>query len=474
MEEEKTRIMILVRCPYGYTEERSYVFHVIFNEFLGIPYAFQHVDGKEVTIQLSSAPHSGAIRWSDVLFKTIPQTWLTLSSIPATPLPTWAVARDLPEANVTHSFLPVIYGELLAGQRWFEQNGQEIKMGLDIGGSIFFMLTRYEEIAVSIRDEHARFPAKASLAYREGFLDRPIVDEYVEILWACMQRLWPNLVRKQHRYQVCLSHDVDEPLGVIGKPWFEVLKNIGGDCIKRHSCELAIQRFETRLRNKYDTDPYNTFGVIMDLSMRYGLKSVFFFKAARSNPRFDANYSLEDPFVQKLMQTIHERGHEIGLHPSYESYNRYEVLRTEHEKLIHSAEKLGISQERWGSRQHYLRWENPLTWQILDEVGLDYDTTLGFADHVGFRCGTCHEFPAFNLRTKKALRLRERPLIAMDTTMLSKQYMALPLECLLEKVANLSSTCRRFGGAFTLLWHNTSLAQLWQRTLYGRILEILL
>lgn len=46
--------------------------------------------------------------------------------------------------------------------------------------------------------DHDRFPATASLAYRAGFLDRPQIDEYLEILWAAMRRLWPGLQRKPH------------------------------------------------------------------------------------------------------------------------------------------------------------------------------------------------------------------------------------------------------------------------------------
>jgi hypothetical protein len=52
------------------------------------------------------------------------------------------------------------------------------------------MLTRYEEVVKSDRDEHDRYLATASLDYQEGFLERPIFNEYLEILWACIKRLW--------------------------------------------------------------------------------------------------------------------------------------------------------------------------------------------------------------------------------------------------------------------------------------------
>jgi hypothetical protein len=118
-----------------------------------------------------------------------------------------------------------------------------------------------------------------------------------------------------------------------------------------------------------------------------------------------------------------------------------------------------------------LTGENFMSWQIWKDAGLDYDSTLGFADHVGFRCGTYHEFPVFNLSTRSPLRLRERPLVAMDTTLLAPQYMALRPEQAIEWIERLSSTCRRFGGTFSLLWHNTNLVQAWQGRLYLKILE---
>jgi len=83
---------------------------------------------------------------------------------------------------------------------------------------------------------------------------------------------------------------------------------------------------------------------------------------------------------------------------------------------------------------------------------------------MSFRCSTCgHEKP---------LKLRERPLIAMDATFLVPQYRALRPEQVLEWIERLASTCRRFGGAFSLLWHNTSLIEPWQRELYLEVLEV--
>ena len=62
------------------------------------------------------------------------------------------------------------------------------------------MLTRYEEVVnndpLRILDAHERFPATASIAYKENFLHRPVVNEYFEILWYCIKELVPHLEKK--------------------------------------------------------------------------------------------------------------------------------------------------------------------------------------------------------------------------------------------------------------------------------------
>lgn len=465
---------LLIAHPPSCKEERHYIFRVLFEEFLGLSYECYEVPGDVVQVRLADAPETGTLLWPDIFFYKYSAERLITASLPNEPLSAWNVGRDLPEAKVLKPIIPVIYGKPLGDGTWFEHKVKTIRLGLDIGGSAFFMLTRYEEAVLPDRDEHGRFPAKASLAYREGFLDRPIIDEYVEILWASMKRLWPELERKQREYQVHLSHDVDNALGAVNKPWLQVLRNIGGDLVKRKDLRLAYRRFMAKYGGNHDTDPLNTFDFIMDMSERYGLTSTFYFKAGYSNSQFDENYALDLPWIQELLYRIHERGHEIGLHPSYEAFKDSARTCAEFKALLQVVERLKIIQERWGGRQHYLRWENPTTWQIYEEAGLDYDSTLGFADHVGFRCGTCHEFPAFNLRTRKTLRLRERPLIVMDGTLLDSQYMALRPEQALEWIERLSNTCRHYGGMFSLLWHNTLLIQSWQKELYLKVLRIIL
>ena len=58
------------------------------------------------------------------------------------------------------------------------------------------MLSRYEEAILKGRDKHDRFPSWISVADKGNFLERPIVNEYLEILWSCLSSLWNDLKRK--------------------------------------------------------------------------------------------------------------------------------------------------------------------------------------------------------------------------------------------------------------------------------------
>lgn len=85
---------------------------------------------------------------------------------------------------------------------------------------------------------------------------------------------------------------------------------------------------------------------------------------------------------------------------------------------------------------------------------MDWDSTLGYPEAEGFRCGICREFPVFNFLTRKMLNLREKPLLAMDVTL--AHYRQYSPEAAFEKLQLLRRQVEKHGGEFVLLWHNSS------------------
>jgi hypothetical protein len=393
--------------------------------------------------------------------------WLGAASMPRAPLPRWDAAADLPELGAEEP-LPLLFAAPLPGGHMLDLRPPGIRLGADLLGGAFFLLSRYEELLPGPRDGHGRFPSSASLAVREHFLERPLVNEYADVLFALLSRLVPGLRRREWRHRVTLTHDVDFPRVVDGHGLRTVARSAAGDLVRRRSAGLAARRMRAwadARQGRFDRDPAHTFPFLLDASERRGLTGTYFFM---TRPSPAGGYRLDDPWVRRLIRTIAEHGHEIGLHPSYETWRDPELTARELAELRAAAEGEGVDQVAWGARQHFLRWENPVTWQNYEDAGMEYDTSLSFADRPGFRCGVCHPYRAFNLRTGRPLALRERPLQVMDQSLLL--YMGLAAEEAIEAARGLAGTTRRHGGELVILWHNTSLLTRADRGLYERVL----
>lgn len=469
--------MLLVRQPPSYPSERQYILRVLLQEFLGLEYRTELHASHDVVITHDRTARRLVI--PDVLFQTAEGAWLTPPSMPQRPLEVLRAHELGLDTSLIPDAVPIIYGQRIGCDAHVAVEEDTIRLGLDLFGSAFFLLTRYEELVTTTRDRRDRFPATASLAFQEGFLDRPVVNEYVELLWSCLSRLFPELRRSERQHRVILSHDVDWPIATLGKSLPQVLRATVGDVAKRKDSVLAARRLESWVQvrlGRFHGDVGNVFDDIMDTSERNGLRSAFFFIASDGTGDIDGAYTVEHPWIRALLRRVHERGHEIGIHPSYRTFRDPCRIRREYLRLRNVCDDEGISQEVWGGRQHYLRWENPTTWQGYVDAGIAYDTTLSFADHVGFRSGVCYEYPVFDLKARQVLALRERPLVVMEATLFgerSKFGMALSIDAGVELIARLKASCEAYRGDFTLLWHNSWLIQSRMLAAYQEAVQLL-
>ena len=336
------------------------------------------------------------------------------------------------------------------------------------------MLSRYEEIVVRERDNHDRFSAKSSVAYKERFLFRPIVNEYVELLFALLRHLFPQLERKKMYFKISPTHDVDVPFRYLNVSLPRLVRHMGGDVLKRKSMVLAFDtlfRWQKIKDGKLENDPYYSFDFIMAQSEKRGLKSSFYFLPSSSS-EMDLKYPVTISEMHDLLQIIDKRGHEIGIHGSYGTYLNGETFKSDVFLLQKTLESLKISQEIKGGRQHYLQWQNPETFAIWENAGMQYDSTLSFADMPGFRCGTCYEYSVYDCIARKPLNLKERPLIAMDCSVIAERYMNLGLtDKALQVFKNLKDLCRYYDGNFVLLFHNSEFITTQQKDFYTNVLD---
>lgn len=428
--------MIRINIPNNNFYERKYILDIIFNEFLELDYQIIKDDKcKNWKIELENCKK---LIFEDYFFNKNSKDleYLKFENIPL----------KIKLGNnefISEENVPILYGN-----NKLEKFDDIILCGIDIFASSFFMLTRWEEHVNKNRDIHNRFLATESLAYKNNFLDRPIVNEYIEMLKNMLKRLDNNLKFKTRNFELILTHDVDFIYKWDSPRKF--LRHLAGDIIKRKAPIEFIKSIISYISLKFNLkkDPFDTFDYLMDLSEKINTKSYFFFMA-EGLTKYDNNYKSNSTYVKKLVNRIKNRGHCIGIHPTYNAYNDKIQFKKEKNELASNLETKVLF-----GRNHFLRFEVPTTWQIWEDNNMKWDSTLSYADKEGFRSGCCYEFSVFNILTRKKLKLKEKPLIMMESSLLYQDN--INYKNAKNNIVNLINIVKKYNGDFVLLWHNSS------------------
>lgn len=362
-----------------------------------------------------------------------------------------AMAASIPDFRIPFSSDPrAEVGPLLA-----PTSCECIECPVDLPTSVLLTLARFEEAFPGARDVHGRFSAFSSLAWQGGFLHRPIVDEYGLALEQALSYLLPGWKPAERRLRVKLGHDVDE----IGLPFS--LRSVLGHTFKRKYPSATLRDFVAPWTG-IDTTYEMLLRKLVDLSLQQDLSSAVYWQAHVPGAR-NAGYDVRHRRIRNLIAAFRAKNIEMGVHPSYDTFESLEKLRLE---VTAIRELLG--EHRIGGRQDFLRW-SPETWVHWDTLGLAYDATVGFADFVGFRAGTSYPYRPWLLSQGREAELLEIPLMAMDST--PQGYMKLSPEDALQNLLECVARCRTVGGVFSLLWHNTRLIGGGYSTVYRKLLS---
>ena len=198
--------MLVVEAPDGYQQERRYILDVVLRDRLGLDWRLEISRRSDVRLSAEGAGDGRCVVMPDVLFSVPPADWLGPASLPRRPL-----AR--------REGLPVLFGSDAPGGPLMRAEGDTIALKVDnFSGAASSCSRGSRSVWWPRRDSYGRFPASASVAHGEGFLRVPIVDRYVDVLWAALAPLWPRLDARRAQYRVMLTHDVDDPLHRSGGP----------------------------------------------------------------------------------------------------------------------------------------------------------------------------------------------------------------------------------------------------------------
>lgn len=340
----------------------------------------------------------------------------------------------------------------------------DVSMPFDPFAASFYLVTRYEEYINTERDMHGRFTAASSLAHKHGFLELPVIDVWAKMIKDVIQLHYPKYRFGEKKFTYIPTIDVDIAFAYKGR---SVFRNVGAVLKSGLNLKQQLRRMKTWIGMA--NDPYNTFDQIHGYHSTWNLSPVFFIQAGKYG-KFDKNLPPHHPLMQELINRVSNVA-EIGIHPSYQSHLDKQRVMSEKDALAQI-----VGRDITKSRQHFLRFALPDTFRILEKCGIQEDYSMGYADGVGFRAGTCTPFLFYDLSAERETGLKIFPFCIMDGTL--NQYMGLKPDEAVLKVADVARKVKAVNGTMVTIWHNQSFSGLdgwanWE-TVYLRALQAIL
>lgn len=334
----------------------------------------------------------------------------------------------------------------------------------DIFAASFYLITRYEEYLPHVKDKHGRFTAEQSLAYKHRFLEKPVVDIWAYKFLELLKEKFPDYKFKTRNYKFISTIDIDNAFAYKHK---NLIRSFGGFFADFFQLKLREVWNRLAVTLNFKKDPFDTFNKILEFKKQFNVNTIFFFSVG-DYTTFDTNVSAAKNKYRLLIKDIQDYA-TVGLHPSYFSMQDVSILKKEKIRL----EKI-VNMPIVKSRQHYLRFSLPETYQLLIDLEVEEEYSMGYASNVGFRASTCTPFYFYDLDFEIQTPLKIYPFALMDTTL--NDYMKLTPKQSLGKIRDLRNEVKAVDGTFITLFHNESLSDYlrwkgWKR-LYESMLKI--
>ncbi|WP_046242786.1 DUF7033 domain-containing protein [Hymenobacter terrenus] len=318
------------------------------------------------------------------------------------------------------------------------------RINVDVVAAAFYLLSGWQEYFSDTRDRHGRFPYAVSVQQQYQFVTLPIVNYYFEVLKTAIEHVTSQPLRPRRwngtaPFVGFITHDIDNLHGGWGTAARYLLRRgrLGG--LAKLLAGKAIG----------GPAPWNNLEQVQQATAQFGAPSTFFI-LGNNHPALNgtpnADYAPDTAQFRARLGRLAAQGAEIASHGSYGTADNVEKLQEE----IRRFEPASVL----GNRFHYLCWEPRRTPSVVAAAGVAYDSTLGFAEHFGFRNSYCLPFFPFDFTSGRAHSFLEIPLNVMDATLHHPNYLQLMPKDILPALRPMLAEIERFGGVATVLWHN--------------------
>ena len=319
----------------------------------------------------------------------------------------------------------------------------ENAFGFDVFAAAFYLISRYEEYLPHQLDMYGRFAHENAVAFKNGFLHKPVVNIWINELKAQLTGLFPAIQFTPKPFKFIPTYDIDIAWSYLHKG---VIRNAGGLIKSIFSGEFmdAKERIAVLINKK--NDPFDIYEWLDKLHEKFNLSPIYFFLLSGQNKGYDKNINPGNKFFQQLIKQQSGK-YAVGIHPSWQSGNDPKELQKEIE-LIKNITGKQIKK----SRQHYIRMKLPTTYRYLIKCGISEDYSMGYGSINGFRASYCLPFKWFDVELNQANELIIFPFCFMEANSLFEQHYSAAQA--IDELKEYFNEVRKVNGMFITIFHN--------------------
>ncbi|MEZ4793566.1 MAG: polysaccharide deacetylase family protein [Gelidibacter sp.] len=312
----------------------------------------------------------------------------------------------------------------------------------DIFAASFYLLSRYEEYLPHVKDDYGRFVGTESLAFKNGFLQQPVVDVWAFLFRDALQVVFEHYEFPERRYKI--QPIIDVPMAYLYKQK-GLMRTLGATLMDIYRLRLRhfYKRYLVLVGLRRDT--YDTFKWIITKQKQTSTKFIVFFLIGDYST-YDKNININKKQFVSLIKSVADYC-KVGLKVSYFALESLETLKKEKQKM----ESI-VNYELEASRNSFSKLNLPESYRNLIELEVKQDFTMGYINLLGFRAGTCTPFQFYDLDYEIQTPLQINSFHLFDSALLPKASLLDKKE----ELQRLMAEVKKVNGTFAPVFHNHS------------------
>tara|TARA_B100001113_G_scaffold83185_1_gene66133 strand:+ start:332 stop:1633 length:1302 start_codon:yes stop_codon:yes gene_type:complete len=288
----------------------------------------------------------------------------------------------------------------------FFKLGKPSQLPYDIFAASFYLISRYEEYLPQLKNELGAFLAYQSLAFRNNFLEMPVVDLWAVRLKDKLHEFFPELPHvswKKPKFQPIIS---------VVNPYKFQKKSILLKLADTLSALWQLDFFS--IIEQYlvlfglRKDPHNNFEELQVLFKDNGNPPLYFFLFAKNN-FYDKGASIHNFSFRKLIKNTADLNN-VSLLASYAAQQQSKSLNRECQQL----KKLIIKKIN-SIRFNYGLLTASSSYYHLLEQEIQKDYSMGYTEEIGYRASTAVPFYFYDLNNDLQTSLKIHPVVADES-----------------------------------------------------------